>query len=193
MANELDPEIIKQFSLPEEIKSPQKSYITPIPEEGLVFDYKFEKIRKGNWVPWSDDLGSEPPIPRDIPVNQIIVPTIETMRYFHLFKLLIQHQKPLLLVGPTGTGKSSYINEFLLKRNNRTIYKTLFVAFSAQTTANQTQDIIMSKLDKRRKGLYGSPPGFFKKNILYLKFYNKLILLNNYFNFKRNVLGNFYR
>lgn len=50
-----------------------------------------------------------PAIPRDIPVNQIIVTTVETVRNIALMQLLVQHQKAMMVIGPTGTGKSVYV------------------------------------------------------------------------------------
>ncbi|XP_023289368.1 dynein heavy chain 7, axonemal-like, partial [Orussus abietinus] len=159
MERDVPEDLAIRFFLPKDTKGPKKPYIMPIPSAGLVYDYKFVKEGKGRWRPWSDDLADLPPIPRDIPVNQIIVPTVETVRYTHLFYQLVRHRKPVLLVGPTGTGKSVYVMDFMLKKIDPSVYKPLFVTFSAQTTANQTQDIIMSKMDKRRKGVYGAPPG----------------------------------
>ena len=158
MERKFPKELEERFHLGE-VSNPKKPYITMMPSFGLVYDYKFIKEGKGKWRPWTDDLQDLPPIPADVAVNQLIIPTVETIRYFYLFKQLICNQKPVLLVGPTGTGKSVYIMDFLLKKNNPQVYKPLFVTFSAQTTANQTQEIIMSKLDKRRKGVYGAPPG----------------------------------
>lgn len=57
---------------------------------------------------WSDDLANVPAIPRDVPVNQIIVPTVETVRNISIIQYLIQHDKAVMIVGPTGTGKSVY-------------------------------------------------------------------------------------
>ncbi|XP_031352178.1 dynein heavy chain 7, axonemal-like isoform X1 [Photinus pyralis] len=158
LEKEFPASVAKQLDIPFTIAKPEKPYIFSIPSGGTVFDYRYIKEGKGKWRLWSDDLMTAPPIPRDIPVNQIIVTTIETIRNMALMTLLVQHRKPMMIVGPTGTGKSVYVIEFLLKKNKKT-FIPLFINFSAQTSANQTQNIIMSKLDKRRKGVFGPPVG----------------------------------
>jgi dynein heavy chain len=45
-------------------------------------------------------------------------------------------------------------------------YQYIALTFSAQTSANQTQDTIDGKMDKRRKGVYGPPVG--KKCIIFV-------------------------
>ncbi|PSN56752.1 Dynein heavy chain 7 [Blattella germanica] len=166
LEKEFPKRLIETFGLPMEIKPPLKPYIFTIPSQGLVFDYRFIKEGKGKWKPWTDDLNNVPPIPRDIPANQIIVQTIETIRCVAVILLYVTHQKPVMFVGPTGTGKSSYIIDTLLHRVDKEKFKPLFINFSAQTSANQTQDIIMSKLDRRRKGVFGPPLG--KKCVVFV-------------------------
>ncbi|XP_023393798.1 dynein heavy chain 1, axonemal [Pteropus vampyrus] len=142
------------------------------PEEGLVFDYRLEDagISSTNddedeeeegkqiaWVKWMDSSASFTMMP-DTNYCNIIVPTMDTMQMSYLLGMLLTNHKPVLCIGPTGTGKTLTISDKLLK-NLPLDYISHFLTFSARTSANQTQDFIDSKLDKRRKGVFGPPLG----------------------------------
>ncbi|GFR03643.1 dynein heavy chain 7, axonemal [Trichonephila clavata] len=148
------------------------------PDEGLIFDYQYLKEGDGDvpgrWVEWKEEVSKAPAIPKEAQVNQIIVCTVDTIRYTMLMSLLVNHGKPVLFVGPTGTGKSVYVIDFLLNVIDSSIYKPLFINFSAQTSASKTQNIIMGKLDKRRKGVYGPPLG--QKMIVFVDDLNMPVL-----------------
>ncbi|TPX33936.1 hypothetical protein SeMB42_g07413 [Synchytrium endobioticum] len=139
----------------------------PIPNVGSVYDYVFEKDRKtgGSWKLWVDTINNFE-IPKNAKFSQITVPTIDTQRYTYLLDTLLTQGKATLFVGPTGTGKSVYINNKLLNGLPAAKYTPIFINFSAQTSANQTQDIILGKLEKRRRGIYGPTQG--KKAIIFI-------------------------
>ncbi|KAJ3192416.1 Dynein heavy chain 7, axonemal [Irineochytrium annulatum] len=141
------------------LKGLQNPMKVPIPEdEGSVYDYVFETGKPDRWTLWLNTI-EHIPIPFDADFSDIIIPTKDTARYNYLMELLVTHDKPYLLIGPTGTGKSKYIANKLLTGLSKEKYIPMFINFSARTSANQIQDIVMSKLDKRRKGVFGPPVG----------------------------------
>jgi len=97
--------------------------------------------------------------------EDIIVPTLDSVRYMWVLEQLVKHERHVLAVGPTGTGKTlNIINKLMTGMPDN--YGPVFVGFSAQTSANMTQDQIDAKIDKRRKGIYGPPSG--KKYIIFV-------------------------
>ncbi|ESP01004.1 hypothetical protein LOTGIDRAFT_225521 [Lottia gigantea] len=136
----------------------------PFPPDNHVYDFFYEFKAKGSWKHWNDLIrGVES---KSKKIRDMLVPTMDTARYTYLMELCINHSRPLLFVGPTGTGKSVYVQEKLMNGLPKDKYLPTFVNFSAQTSANQTQNIIMSKLDKRRKGVYGPQVG--KRAIIFV-------------------------
>ena len=63
-----------------------------------------------------------------------------------------ENGKPFLLLGPPGTGKSVYIKDLLNRKLDHDKFASVTLYFTSNTSPTTTQDIIMSKLDKRRKG-----------------------------------------
>ena len=97
------------------------------------------------------------PGPRVSP--QVIVPTIDTVRYAFLLTQCVRHGLPLLLVGPTGTGKSTLARDVLARRADPDQYAPVVLQFSAHTSANQAQEAIEQRLEKRCKGVLAPPIG----------------------------------
>ena len=73
---------------------------------------------------------------------------------------------PSLFVGPTGTGKTAYIQNVLFQKLPAEKWLIIEVGFSAQTHCNQVQDIVDMKLDKRRKDHFG--PRFGMKCVVFI-------------------------
>jgi dynein heavy chain len=135
------------------------------PTSGLLYDYVFLKEGKGKWIAWKDMLDKAWTIPPTADFSQIIVPTMDTARYTYLLQHLLEHGKQPMLCGPTGTGKTVDLNQYLL---SLPVDKNMIIQtqFSAQTSANMTQDLIDGKLEKRRKGIFG--PGLGKRAIIFV-------------------------
>ncbi|XP_035980517.1 dynein heavy chain 1, axonemal isoform X4 [Fundulus heteroclitus] len=156
-----DADSRQRFSAWLRSKMAEEQVQLPFPEDGLVYDYKLDyddhEERKIQWVSWMI-------YPKNVVMNpranyaDIFVPTADTERTSFLMDLLLTNRKSLLCVGPAGAGKTLTMTNKLLGNMPAEI-DTHALVFSASTSANQTQDYIESKLNKRRKGVLGPPVG----------------------------------
>ncbi|KAL8573170.1 Dynein heavy chain 3, axonemal [Nucella lapillus] len=135
------------------------------PERDLVFDFCFQKKASGHWIPWMETRDTKQAISATTKLSDLIIETAETVRQEYFLHLFLTHEIPTLFIGPTGTGKSAITNNYLIQLP-KDVYIPNCINFSARTSANQTQDIIMSKLDRRRKGVYGPPMN--KKSVVFV-------------------------
>jgi dynein heavy chain len=71
------------------------------PEDGLVYDFLYD-IKAYKWVGWMTTIPEFSVDPR-LSFSEIIVPTMDTVRYTFLLNELVKQQRHVLLTGDTGT------------------------------------------------------------------------------------------
>jgi dynein heavy chain, axonemal len=111
--------------------------IKPFPKEGSVYDYVYS-LDSSSWLPWRDTAPSQTLHP-DLEYQDITITTLDVVRYTYLIDILVQHHCPVLLVGPTGTGKSVYMKKYISQQLDKAAWIYMTFGFSAQTSANMTQ------------------------------------------------------
>lgn len=139
----------------------------PFPKNGLIYDYKFDETTS-KWVTWMD--GEEAFVFNpSLTFNECVVPTKDSVRNLFLLEKLLNNGKHVLAVGPTGTGKTVNIMNYLQTGMDQR-FVPLTLSFSARTSAAQTQQILDSKMEKRKRGVYGPSSG--KHFIMYVDDFN---------------------
>ncbi|XP_063229306.1 dynein axonemal heavy chain 10 [Bacillus rossius redtenbacheri] len=127
-----------------------------------LYDYYLD-VEKKLWVAWSWMM---PPYVHDFSrkFNEILVPTVDTVRTSWLLKVMNEVKRPVALVGETGTSKTAIIQDFLRQLDDT--YMVLNINFSSRTNSMDVQRNLESSLEKRTKDMYGPPIG--KKLICFI-------------------------
>lgn len=128
-----------------------------------LFDYFFD-IDQKVWKPWIKLVPTynHDPAKR---YNEILVPTVDTVRTDWLLNLMYSVKRPTLLVGESGTSKTATTLNFLRKLN-QDVNLILNVNFSSRTNSMDVQRTLEASVEKRTKDSFGPPPG--KKLIIFI-------------------------
>ncbi|KAG2448089.1 hypothetical protein HYH02_007114 [Chlamydomonas schloesseri] len=128
------------------------------PGSGTVFDHHLDSHKRfpPEFKHWTEIV----PVfsyRRDLPYFQMMVPTVDTVRFSYLLEACLDVQRSVLFTGVTGVGKSVITVAALEELRERKRVVPYTINFSAQTQAIDTQLLIESKLEKKRKTRYGAP------------------------------------
>ncbi|GFO15608.1 dynein heavy chain 12, axonemal-like [Plakobranchus ocellatus] len=121
------------FPIPDEVKKIEVMF----PENCTAYDCFYDKKGRGAWLHWNTLI--KPDTGTSKPIREMLVPTVDTARYSYLMDMHIASARPLLFVGPTGTGKSAYVSKKMMNELPQDKFLATILTFSAQSGANQTQ------------------------------------------------------
>ena len=76
-----------------------------------LYEYMFDQ-EKLLWVPWGDMVPDYVHRP-EVKFNEILVPTVDTVRNTWLLQLMVRVRRPVVFIGETGTSKTATTQNFL--------------------------------------------------------------------------------
>ena len=90
-----------------------------------LYEYTWDMEQK-LWIAWGKLVPKYVHVP-ERKFNEILVPTVDTVRTTWLLSLMVRIKRPVVLVGETGTSKSATIGNFLrtLDQDSHVRYLTL--------------------------------------------------------------------
>ncbi|XP_061912443.1 dynein heavy chain 9, axonemal isoform X3 [Entelurus aequoreus] len=125
------------------------------PSQGTVFDYFIDPESK-KFEPWTK-MVPKFQMDADTPLQACLVHTVETIRVRYLMDCLLEHRRPVMLVGNAGTGKSVLVGDKLSSLDPDK-YMVKNVPFNYYTTSAMLQAVLEGPLEKKAGRKYG-PPG----------------------------------
>ncbi|NXG00005.1 DYH17 protein, partial [Sakesphorus luctuosus] len=131
------------------------------PNEGSVFDYYIDPETK-TFKPW-DERVPEFELDPEVPLQAAMVHTTETIRLRYFLDLLMEKERPVMLVGNTGTGKSVLMWDKLAALGADE-YLVQSVPLNFYTTSAMLQAVLEKPLEKKSGRIYG-PQG--NKKLVY--------------------------
>ena len=118
------------------------------------FLFDFEQKR---WRPWSSEVPEYEP-PPDRKFSSIVVPTSDTVRSTWLLDSVVSVKAACLMVGESGTAKTTVVASYLLSRSPDK-FASLGINFSSRTASIDVQTALEASIEKRTKDVFGPPAG----------------------------------
>ncbi|KAL9651290.1 hypothetical protein ABK040_001243 [Willaertia magna] len=124
------------------------------PTRLTLYEYFFD-VKEHQWKPWKVVVPEYQPVPGGR-FSDIIIPTIDTVRYTTMLKTFVSLGKPVLFIGSSGTAKTVMIKNFIkdMTEGNDKL-TSLSINFSSRTSSLDLQRTLEDNTEKRVGDNYG--------------------------------------
>jgi len=121
--------------------------------------WEYHVTEKGDWAHWSNQVVAwQYPSDYDPKFAELLIPTLDSIRYQSILQMLVPQGKPVLFTGGAGVSKTATMLQYLQSLDMES-YALKMTPFSFVTTAEIFQRTLESCVEKRQGKTFGPPGG----------------------------------